>query len=213
MKKEIQALSEREKKERVKRSLKYSIFDGSYYAAMVGFGESFFTAFAVFLKATNFQIGLIGSLPQALGAALQIFSNRLIHIFGSRKRLVCTLALLQGLMYIPVMLTFYFAKFSVFYLILFISLYMIFGSIINPAWSSWMGDLVDENKRGSYFGKRNKITGMVSFVTFVIAGFMLQNFSDGAMMQYAGFAMLFVVAFVSRIFSFVYLFKQYEPPY
>jgi len=213
MKKETQALSEREKKDRIKRSLKYSIFDGSYYSAMVGFGESFFTAFAVFLRATNFQIGLLGSLPQALGAALQLFSNKLIHLFGSRKRLVCSLALLQGLMYIPVMLTFYFTEFSVFYLILFISLYFIFGSIINPAWSSWMGDLVDENKRGAYFGKRNKIMGMVSFVSFVIAGFMLQNFSDGTITQYAGFAMLFVVAFISRIFSFIYLMKKYEPPY
>lgn len=207
------AQNELKKEKKVKQSLRYSILEGSYYSAMVGFGESFFTAFAVFLKATNLQIGLIGSLPQALGAALQLFSNRLIHIFGSRKRLVCALALLQGLMYIPVMLTFYFGKFSIFYLILFISLYFIFGSIINPAWSSWMGDLVDERKRGAYFGLRNKISGMVSFVSFVIAGFMLQRFSDSTITQYAGFAVLFVIAFISRIFSFVYLLKKYEPPY
>ncbi|HLC98962.1 MAG TPA: MFS transporter, partial [Candidatus Nanoarchaeia archaeon] len=64
--------------DKIRKSLKYSIMDGAFYSAMVGFGESFFSAFAIFLKASNLQIGLLGSLPIALGSVSQLYSNRLI---------------------------------------------------------------------------------------------------------------------------------------
>ena len=60
--------------EKIQKSLRYSIFDGAFSAAMIGFGESFFVPFALFLKATSIQIGVLSSLPQALGSLLQLFS-------------------------------------------------------------------------------------------------------------------------------------------
>src|SRR3989338_532485 len=162
--------------DKVKRSLKYSILDGTFYSMMVGFGESFFSAFAVFLKATNIQLGLLGSLPQTLGSLSQFFSNRLIKLFNSRKRFVCIGALLEGLMYIPIALVFFLGKFQVYYLILFICIYWILGMILSPAWSSWMGDLVNEKERGVYFGRRNRIAGFASFVSLLIGGYILHNF-------------------------------------
>lgn len=199
--------------EKVKKTLKYSILDGSFYSSMVGFGESFFTAFAVFLKASNLQIGLLGSLPQTLGSFIQLFSNQLIRLFGSRKKLILTCAMLQALIHIPIALVFFMGTFSVYNLILFISIYFILAMIVGPAWSSWMGDLVNEKERGSYFGRRNKIAGFVSFITFIIAGYLLQNFSDGSTHQYIGFLIIFGIAFASRVVSFYYLTKQHEPAY
>jgi len=197
----------------VRKSLRYSIMDGTFYSMMVGFGESFFSAFAIFLKANNIQLGLLGSLPQALGSLSQLFSNKLIWLFNSRKRFVCTSALLEGLMYIPIALVFFFGTFRVYHLILFVSIYWVFGMILGPAWSSWMGDLVYEKERGSYFGRRNRIAGLASFFSFLIAGFVLQRFADGTTTQYIGFVVIFTMAFFSRIVSFVYLTKKYEPEY
>lgn len=48
--------------DKIKKSLKCSILDGTFYSIMIGSGESFFFAFAVFLKANNIQLGLLGSL-------------------------------------------------------------------------------------------------------------------------------------------------------
>ena len=79
---------------KVKKSLKYSIWDGSFASAMVGFGESFFSAFAIFLKASNFQISLLGSLPRAMGSFVQLYSSKLLKIFGTRKRFLCFFVLL-----------------------------------------------------------------------------------------------------------------------
>lgn len=197
----------------IKKSLRYSVLDGTFASMMVGFGESFFSAFAVFLKANNMQLGLLGSLPQVLGSLSQLFSSRLIKLFRSRKRLVCISALLEGLMYIPIALVFFFGTLRVIYLILFVCLYWMFGRTLGPAWNSWMGDLVDERKRGSYFGKRNKVTGFASFTALLLGGYILQHFTNGVINQYIGFAVVFCLALISRIISFVYLTKKYEPKY
>lgn len=200
-------------KDLIKKSLKYSVLDGTFYSMMVGFGESFFSAFAVFLKANNIQLGLLGSLPLALGSISQLFSNKLIKLLNSRKRLVTISALLEGLIYIPITLVFFFGDFRVFHLILFSCIYWILGTILGPAWSSWMGDLVNEKERGSYFGRRNRITGLTLFFSTLAAGFILQKFTDGTTTQYIGFVIIFTIALFSRVISFIYLTKKYEPEY
>jgi len=198
---------------KIKKSLKYSIADATFYSIMVGFGESFLSTFAIFLKASNIQLGLLGSLPQTLGSLFQLLSNRLIKFFDSRKRFVCIGALLQGLMYLPIALVFYFGALKLSYLIAFACLYWIFGMIIGPAWNSWMGDLVPEKERGAYFGRRNMIAGFASFVALLIGGYILQHFSADAKTEYAGFAIILGIALISRVVSFIYLTRKYEPKY
>ncbi|MFH0875866.1 MAG: MFS transporter [archaeon] len=201
------------KTNKIKKSLRYSIFDGVFYSAMVGIGESFFSAFAVFLKATSFQLGLLGSLPQLLGALSQLFSNKILDFTKSRKKVVLIGAFLQGLMYLPIALVFFFGRFQVFHLVFFICLYWIFSSVISPAWNSWMGDLVPENSRGSYFGKRNKFAGFASFFAFLIGGFILQRIGKEIPDAYVGFALIFGAALAFRMISVIYLSKKYEPSF
>jgi MFS family permease len=205
--------ADRRKDYRVRKSLRYSVFDGAFSAAMIGLGESFFVAYALFLKATTLQVGLLSSLPQGLGSLLQFFSNGLIRAFGSRKRLVVTAALLQGLMYVPVALVFFFGEFRVRHLILFACLYWAFGMILGPAWNSWMGDLVSEDRRGAYFGRRSKITGTATFVAVLAAGYILQQYGGSDRTQYAGFVLIFLLALASRMVSVLFLSKKYEPAY
>lgn len=205
--------ADKEISHKIKKSLTYSIIDGTFYSMMVGFGESFFSAFAVFLKATNMQLGLLGSLPQAIGSLSQFFSDRLIKLFGSRKKFVCAGVLLEALMYIPIALVFFLGELRVYHLIIFISVYWVLGMVLNPAWSSWMGDLVGEKERGAYFGRRNKIAGFASFVSLLVGGYILQYFGGSTLTQYTGFAVIFGLALISRVLSFVYLTKKYEPAY
>jgi MFS family permease len=188
--------------------------DGAFSAAMIGFGESFFAAYAIFLKASTLQVGLLSSLPQALGSLLQVFSNRLIRGLASRKRLVVSAALIQGLMYVPVALVFYFENLPVWNLIFFACLYWAFGMILGPAWNSWMGDLVAEDRRGAYFGMRSKITGAATFAAMLAAGYILQAHEYGTTnAQYRGFVIIFALALACRMSSVLFLAKQYEPPY
>jgi MFS family permease len=200
-------------KDIIRKSLKYSVTDGGFHAAMLGCGESFFVAFAVFLKASNIQIGLLGSLPLLIGSLSQLLANTCIRFMKSRKSLVSSAALSQALMHIPIVLVFFFGQFRVPLLIVFVCVYYVFGMILGPAWNSWMGELVDEKKRGSYFGRRSKITGSSTFAATLLAGYILHMFTNGTHSQYAGFVLIFMLAAAFRITSFAFLKKKYEPPY
>ncbi|MEK6968729.1 MAG: MFS transporter [Nanoarchaeota archaeon] len=196
--------------EKVKKSLKYSIADGSFYSLMVGFGESFFTAFAIFLKANNIEIGLISSLPQALGSIAQLYSTKLISIFKSRKTPVLINAALEGLMFLPIIFVYFFGNLKVTFLILFLCLYWIFRMLINPAWSSWMGDLVKPGERGKYFGRRNKFTGFFTLIALMVGGYLLAANKQN---EYLGFVIVFLIAMSARLISVFFLSLKYEPSY
>ena len=45
------------------KSLRHSLKDATTYAVMMGIGETYLSAFALFLKASTPQIGLLASLP------------------------------------------------------------------------------------------------------------------------------------------------------
>src|SRR3989338_985978 len=140
------------------KSLKYSIKDGVFASIMSGMSESYIHAFAVFLKATNAQIGLLSSIPQLMIALFQVPAARITEKLKQRKKIVLISVFFNALTLFLISFLPYLTK-SVVLLIVLFSLYLLFNSFAVPAWSSWMGDLVDDNKRGRYFGMRNRVTG------------------------------------------------------
>ncbi len=197
--------------DRIKKSLYYSILDGSFWSVMFGFGEKYLSAFAVFLKASNAQLAMLTSLPLLVGSVLQLFSVRLIDFFKTKRRFVVVTCIVQAFVWIPILLAFFMGKMSVYFLILFSVVYWVSGMISAPAWNSWIGDLVEPNIRGTYFAKRNKIIGLVVLVSMVLGGVILDLFKDGTNWQYLGFVLIFMIALFARLVSAVFLNKQHEP--
>ncbi len=195
-------------KKKINKSLSYSIKDGSWWAVMAGFGQSYLSAFAVFLNSTPFQLSMLASIPLVLSSFLQLFAFKLTNIFSSRKKLVLYSAFLQALVWLLIIGVSCFTK-NVWVLIILSSLYFIFGAIGGPAWNSWMGDLVPEEMRGRYFGMRNRTVGFFSFLMVSIAGILLDKLSQFD--THFAFLTLFFIAFVGRMVSFYYLSKKYEP--
>ena len=50
----------------VDKALRHSVRDGMAYSAQVGAGETYFSAFALFLRATAPQVALVSTLPLLL---------------------------------------------------------------------------------------------------------------------------------------------------
>jgi MFS family permease len=88
----------------IDRSLRHSVRDGGAYAVMLGFGETYFSAFAVFLKASTAQIGFLASVPALLASFAQLLSAWLGHTFGNRKAIILLGAGLQAFIWIPMAL-------------------------------------------------------------------------------------------------------------
>ena len=62
------------KDQETNKSLQHSLRDAVAYSVMTGSGETYLSAFAVFLKATTAQIGLLASLPPLIGSFAQLLS-------------------------------------------------------------------------------------------------------------------------------------------
>jgi len=191
-------------------SLKYSIKEGSFFSMMFGFGENYVSPFAIALNATNPQIAFLVSLPQLLSSLFQLVSARITDWYKNRKNLVLWGVFIQALIWFPLFIVPFLTK-NVVFLIIFFTLYAVAGTFGTPAWNSWMGDLVDENRRGRYFGLRNKISGFFAFASIFIAGFLLNAFTK--INPFLGFGVIFFIALIARLFSFYNLRKMYEPIY
>jgi len=211
-------LTKKEQKEieRLKRrTLKESIKEGSLLSIMSGFGNKFIVPFAIILKATNFQIGLLTSFIGLVSPFSQLYGSKLMEK-NTRKHILLKSTFFQALMWIPIILLvfLFWKKIAIGYLpwllILSYLLLTLLGSIALPSWFSLMGDLVPENKRGRYFSIRNKITGAVLLISILIASFILDFFKTRGLLL-VGFITLFLIAMVSRLKSISVFKKHYEP--
>lgn len=196
----------------IDRSLRHSVRDGAAYAVMSGSGETYFSAFAVFLKATTTQIGFLASVPALLASFAQLFSAWLGHKLGKRKIIILTGACLQAFIWIPMaILPLVVTDYAVEIFITCVILYYAFGNLTAPQWASLLGELVTEKKRGRFFALRTRISSMMSFLSLVSAGALLHYF-DTNLATKTGYLILFGVAFVSRLVSVYHLTKMYDPP-
>lgn len=126
------------KRHRVRNSLKLSVLDAGAYAAMLGLVQNYVTPLALALKATTAQIGLMSSVPSITMAFSQLAAPDLSERAGSRKGLILPVVFMHAVMFIPILLIpFVFHTFQVWWLIGFITISAVLGSISNPAWGRW----------------------------------------------------------------------------
>lgn len=62
--------------------------DAAFQAAAQGGGENYFSAFALLLHASPFQIGILSALPQLVGIVSQLSSVKLLQYLRKPERLV-----------------------------------------------------------------------------------------------------------------------------
>lgn len=199
------------KQNKIKRSLVYSFWDGVFASVMNGFTVDYIVAYALALKAKILEIGFLNAIPNLASSFVQLKSADITQSLGSRKRVINIFVLLHTLMGIPIILIPYiFKNHPVLFLIIFITLFNCFNAVAVPAWSSLMSEYIPVNKRGEYFGWRNKILGLICIISTFLAGFILHIFTHNIL---KGFLMIFTIAFLARFLSWYFLTKMYEPSY
>ncbi|UCH42914.1 MAG: MFS transporter [Dehalococcoidales bacterium] len=196
-------------KNSIKQTLKNSILDGACFSAMLGLTQSYIAPFALALRATTAQIGLLSSIPGLTMALSQFAVPRLAERASSRKRFILPVVLMHALMWVPILLIPYiFPGNKMWWLIGFITLSTVFSSLANPAWGSMMADLVPENKRGRYFSLRGRICDFVMLVVSFAAGGILQLTTGN---PFLGFSVIFGGAVLARLASWYFISRMHEP--
>jgi len=194
-----------------------SIIEGSAASASGGFGDSFIIPFAQAIGSNALHIGLISAFSGLISPISQLFGNKLMEK-QPRKKIVTRFVLLQALLWIPIALIaiLYWQNILQGYLpwalIILYSCIAITAGLAHPAWFSWMGDIVQDDKRGKYFSKRNTVAGSVGIVVAIIGSLIIDKFEILGI-TFIGFGLFFLLACLFRLISFSLFRKQYDPPF
>ncbi len=143
---------------------KFILKDSLAGEAMVNLsGGAFITAMALHLGASNFQIGLLASLP-ILTNIFQLFSIWLVQRYNNRRAVTVVSAVLGRFpMLFAAFLPFMFSTaMSLKLLLVILFVHYVFGSIAGASWNSWVKDLIPENRLGSFFSHRTKLVTILS---------------------------------------------------
>jgi MFS family permease len=189
---------------------KASIAEGGASSVMLGFGEQYVAPFAIRLGASNTQIGFLSSFPFFIGSLFQLLGAKLTDKYQDRRKLVMFGVLFQALSFAPLFLVPLFTK-SVLLLTFFFCLYLAFGNLAGPSWTSMMADVIPLNERAHYFGRRNKYVFIALFASVLLSGIILNHFE--AINIWLGFGILFGLALAGRLTSFFLFFKHHDPVY
>ncbi len=191
------------------RGLRMSLYDGLFYAVMVGVSESYLGAFAVELGHGPTALGLLSALPLLVGALSQLAAPRLVRRLGSRKRLVVGGAFVQALAHLGLIMIASSKSSSLSALLSVKIAFWVSGSVIAPAWSAWMASLTRATDRERYFARRSAAIQGVLLVAFVSAGASLGHVAAGD--RLGTFAWLFGIALLARVASATCLRVQPDP--
>ncbi len=180
------------------QEMKKSLF---LITAAVIFGKIFFvitlgapfTGFLRALGANDLLYSIIAATPY-LGGVFQIFASYALEKSGKRKLIFLISGYVHRLIWIPIVLIPLLIpqenkNIALILITMLIAIYSIANSIVNISYNSWMGDIVPENVKGSFFGKRTAISAITGIIAGVVSGKYLDN-----MQSLLSFAIVFVIA-------------------
>ncbi len=196
-----------------RRTLSLSFWDGAMWSIMTGMGDMYIAPFAVFLKAGNQALALIGTMPTLLGAVAQLVGAYATDRLRLRRGLLAPVCAIQALFFLPLFLVpLLMPGWAVPGVLLFTALGLFCGNAVAPAWISLMGDVAPEAARGDYFGRRSRLVILVVFLSMLAAGGILALFQRVHHVGW-GFAVLFSIACCARLASAWLLGLHHDPPY
>jgi hypothetical protein len=194
-----------------KVSLWYSFRDGVFASIMQGLVQDYFTPFLLAVGGTVRQVGILSALSNFSAAVFQLRIAEVTQSLKSRKKTMVGFVLFQAVSLLLLFGSVVFAFHQPWTVIILAALFVTTGAMSAAPWGSLMADTVDEDKRGEYFGWRNKVLGLL-LITMSLVTAVILNYSKKVNVLY-GFAAIFAIAGVSRFVSGWFLSKMHEPPY
>ena len=156
--------------------------------------------FALAYGATNAQVGQLAAIASLLAMAALFPGARTIPFFGGRKRVVLlfagglarialvALACLPWLAHDPAR--------AILAIILLNGLISFPNSFSGPAWTSLIVDIVPAHMRGRFFAHRGQAINLVTLSVVPFAGWLIKAGNGVTGQPFAGYQLVFVLAFV-----------------
>lgn len=192
----------------VPHALRPSLWEITFYALMIGLGETYLSAFVLTMGFSEQASGLLVTLPMLIGSVVQLAAGFFAQIFRSEKLWVMVSASIQGsalvllgLLSCGLTISPWPKQTTVFLLI---STYWAFGLAAGPSWSSWIGSIVPDDRRTQFFAYRTRVSQFFTVLGLIVAGLALETqAAPGRRLPI--FAFLFLASGICRYISVSFL--------
>lgn len=190
---------------------KISIYHGMASTIAVNFSNNFFPIFAItILGATNYQVGLISSLPPLMALLMTIPAAILLNKAHAQKRLVAMSVLLARLLFLFIITLVYLpsATLQAWAFLVVIAIMSMPNTVANIGWQTLISGLVSDARRGAFFSDRHRMLTIVGLISTLSIGILMKDASDNVV----AYQILFSIAFCFGLLEVFLLMKHQEEP-
>lgn len=190
---------------------KISIYHGMASTIALNFSNNFFPIFAItMLSATNYQVGLISSLPPLMALIMTIPAAILLNRAQQQKKLVAMSVLMARVMFLLIIGIVYLPSPSMhsWIFLAIIAFMSLPNTVANIGWQTFISGLVEESMRGAFFSDRNRLLTIVGLISTLLIGLLMKDASSSV----TAYQLLFGVAFCFGILEVFLLMKHEEEP-
>ncbi len=164
--------------EAIHRTMRFSTLEGSVTQIFINWTTgSVLTGMMLHYGASTFELAMVASVP-LLAQSISPFAAYMAGLFGRRKRLMIVFALIgRGCWILAAFLPWLPIPDAVkpLFLVLLVAFSSVFQAACGTLWAALMGDLVPGEERGSYFGFRAGLSGVIGMLGNMAAGVMLDK--------------------------------------
>src|SRR5690606_33872085 len=137
----------------LRSNVRLSLSEGAAFSVMVGIGETYLPAFAIWMGLGDVVSGLVTTLPLLAGSLLQLSAPAMVRRLGSYRRWVVLCATVQATTFLPLVVCAIVGQLPMALVFLTASLYWAAGLGASGAWNSWMGTLIPPSVHVGFFTK------------------------------------------------------------
>ncbi|MEH7074940.1 MFS transporter [Neobacillus drentensis] len=187
---------------------KVSIYHGMVSTVAVNLAGNFFPLFAIaILGASNYQVGLISSLPPLIALIMTIPAAILLNRLEQQKKTVALSVLWARMMFLLLAgVLFINSSYQAWAFLIIVALMNVPGTISTIGWQTLISGMIKEERRGTFFSDRNRLLTIVGMITTLIIGVVMKDQTDNSV----AYQFLFVVAFLFGLLEVFFLLKHKE---
>lgn len=187
---------------------KISIYHGMVSTIAVNLASNFFPIFAIsILGASNYQVGLINSLPPLVALIMTIPAAILLNRLEQQKKTVAMSVLWARVLFVLLAgVLFISSSYQAWAFLIIVALMNVPGTISTIGWQTLISGMIKEDRRGAFFSDRNRLLTIVGMITTLIIGIVMKNQSENAV----AYQFLFLLAFLFGLLEVFFLMRHKE---
>lgn len=188
---------------------KMSIYHGMASAVAQNTSNSYVPIFAMtILGATNYQVGLISSLPPLVTLIMTLPAAILLNRAIEQKKLVAFSVVAARFIFLLIAFVSYVpGSFGSWLLLGLIATMSIPNTMATMGWQSFIGNLIEDHRRAQFFSDRNRLLTIVGLVVTLTIGVVMEDMTTNKL----AYQILFMFTFLVGLVELYFIIKHDEP--